>query len=197
MLTVLAVGCGRRTGVDDYKIEAHAADGAVVPAEVKLITLDQNAQVKPTLVCTLGYERIPLREDSVDLIVAEHVLEHIGTPGKTGCWFQMWGEFYRVLKPGGRVQFTCPYYSSVWAWADPTHTRAISEQTFLYLNQDAYRVGGSIPDFRPEFDFVLLEWGTSADEANPGVKAREGDKTYMHGTLAARKPLRPYWEQAT
>jgi len=35
-----------------------------------------------------------------------------------------------------KVTFVCPYYSSIRAWQDPTHKRAISEATFLYFDKD-------------------------------------------------------------
>ena len=54
---------------------------------------------------------------------------------------------------------------------------------------------GSIPDYRPPFDFVLTAWTLKPDESNADIRAREGDTTYCAGTLVARKPLRPYWER--
>jgi hypothetical protein len=97
------------------------------------------------------------------------------------------------MKPGAYVRFECPHSSSVWAWADPTHVRAINEYCFLYLNQDAYRSAGSaIPDYRPSFDFELVACEVIPDHTNPDVRAKE-PISFIRGTLRARKPLRPYW----
>lgn len=189
-LTVLDLGCGRRR--DDYALTARTPDGEV-PATFRVIRLDANPDVQPDLVCRLGAEPIPLDDDSVDLALAWHLLEHIGRQGETGEWFAFWQDLYRVLTPGGRMQFEVPLASSVWAWADPTHTRALNEYSFLYLNQDAYRCGGSIPDFRLVCDLPSVSFERVPDGANADVRAREAE-SYLRGTLVARKPFRPWWE---
>lgn len=197
-LNVLVVGCGEKQSLDDYQF---TLTGGAKADDVRLTTLDMNPGVTPDLVCTLGREPIALPDDSVHLIVALHVLEHVGAPGDADSWFGMWEEFYRVLKPGGAVQFECPYYSSLWAWADPTHVRAISEYTFLYLNQDAYRESGSaIPRFRVKADFAWASdedgkprYSLIPDYANTDVMARE-PVSHIRGMLAVRKPFKGWWE---
>jgi SAM-dependent methyltransferase len=189
-MTLLVVGCGRRQALSDYTPTRGGAP--LTEDEVDLVTLDTNPHVNPRLLCTLGRDPIDLADNSVDLCIALHVLEHIGPAGDATAWFYTFEEQYRVLKPNAMIQFECPYYSSVWAWADPTHVRAISEYSFLYLNQDAYTCGGSIPDFRPACDFVLASWETKAD-GNPEVVALEGTRSHIHGRLVARKPFNPYW----
>lgn len=192
-MTVLHLGCGRRKTAADIGMEFADSQGVKYDGTITWINLDGNPTVEPDVLCWLGRDRIDLPDDSVDLVIAMHVIEHIGEIGKTEAWFYFWEELYRVLKPNGRVQFECPYWNSVWAWADPTHVRAISEYTFLYLNQEAYKVGGSIPDYRPKFDFQLMDWQLRPD-CNPEVKERENG-SHINGILAARKPLNPYWER--
>lgn len=83
------------------------------------------------IVCNLGFEPIPLVDDSVDQFKAWDVLEHI--PGdlyykEGGRWhayyprIQLLREIHRCLRPGG----TFESYTPVWphpSWAqDPTHT---------------------------------------------------------------------------
>lgn len=194
LMRVLVLGCGRKQDPSAYGIRR---GGEPVPVEaMDFVTLDMNPSVDPHLLCTLGVDRINLDDNSVDHAIALHVIEHIGPAGDADRWFYFWSELYRVLKPGACVQFECPYYSSVWAWADPTHVRAISEYTFVYLNQDSYTFAGSaIPDFRPNCDFVLASWELKADQ-NPEVKAREGQTSHINGRLVARKPFQPYWGRA-
>jgi hypothetical protein len=196
VLTVLNLGCGRRRLASDYHVQTFDAGGKPVDVPVAWWHLDANPVVKPDLVCLLGRDPIPLPDNSVNLALAMHVLEHVGRQGETEAWFYFWQELYRVMQPSGRVQFECPHHTSVWAWADPTHSRAISREAFVYLNQDGYRHGGSIPDYRPPFDFVLTDWTLKPDATNPGIHDVEGETTYCAGTLVARKPLRPYWEDA-
>jgi predicted SAM-dependent methyltransferase len=44
-------------------------------------------------------------------------------------------EVYRILKVGGKIHIVCPHYNTGVAWQDPTHRRAITEQTFHYFNK--------------------------------------------------------------
>jgi len=192
-MTILHLGCGRKQTFAQIGLQLVKNGQPIETDGLTLINLDRLADVKPDIVCDVGKDRIDLPDDSVDVILALHVLEHIGRQGEMDEWFHAFEEMYRVLKPSGIIRFECPYYSSCWAWADPTHTRAISEYSFLYLNQDAYKeTGTAMPDYRPNFDFVLQDWFTKQD-CNPEVVAKEGDKSHIVGSLVARKPLQPYW----
>lgn len=195
---VLQLGCGRKQRLEQLPpIKCYSADGVEVFPPIRLINLDGMAHAGAHLTATLGVDPIALPSDSVDLMLATHVLEHIGRQGELEGWLQFWGEAYRVLTPGGRVQFLSPYFTSVWCWADPTHSRAINEFVFLYLNQDSYRVPAeqtAIPDYRPPCDFELQRWHLVADVTNAAVQRREG-RSHMEGALVARKPFRPYWEE--
>jgi SAM-dependent methyltransferase len=189
--TVLHLGCGRKKTLDALGLKLSMGDQPIDSARVKLVNLDRLADVEPDVLCELSTDRIDLPDDSVDACLALHVLEHIGRQGEIEGWFHFWAELYRVMKPNGFVRFECPHSDSVWAWADPTHVRAINEYAFLYLNQDAYRSPGSaIPDYRPKFDFVLAQHENIPDHTNP--ENRE-PVAFIRGTLFARKPFRPYW----
>ncbi len=194
---VLHLGCGRKQRLERLPAIVCRNDaGEVVQPPIRLINLDGMAHAGAHLTATLGRDAIALPDDSVDLVLAIHVLEHIGRQGELDAWFQFWGEAYRVLKPGGRLQFLSPYYTSVWCWADPTHSRAISREAFLYLNHDSYRVPPdrtAIPDYRPPCDFTVARMTVVAD-TNPDVRAREPQGSHLSGVLVARKPFTPYWE---
>jgi SAM-dependent methyltransferase len=189
--TLLHLGCGRKKTLEALGMKLAINGEPLDPNCVKMINLDRLPDVEPDVLCELATDRIDLPDDSIDAVLALHVLEHIGVQGEIKGWFHFWSELYRVMKPGGFVRFECPHSSSVWAWADPTHVRAINEYAFLYLNQDAYRSPGSaIPDYRPNFDFVLAQHENIPDHTNP--ENRE-PIAFIRGTLVARKPLTPYW----
>lgn len=190
--TILVLGCGRKQDPAYYGL--YRQDGSPVDVqEIDWITLDRDPWVQPHIVVELGVDPIPLPDDSVDFVIAMHVLEHIGQQGQTKEWFFFWEDLYRVLKPGGRLQFECPLASSVWAWADPTHSRAINEYVFLYFNQDAYRERQSaIPTYRVKADFVPLSYERRADAVNADVRKLE-EHSMLAGVLRARKPLKPWW----
>lgn len=85
----------------------------------------------------------PFAENSVDIIVANEVFEHVhhfqpGNLGKIHCMNEAW----RVLKPGGTLSFTVPSFFLVdgrgnpGAIADPTHCTMWSwDDQFFYSEQ--------------------------------------------------------------
>jgi len=184
-LTVLHLGCGRKGR--DLPLRPEYAD-----RPISVLSVDQDARLHPDIVAVLGVDPLPLPDESVDYAVAIHVLEHIGMQGETTEWFAFFEDLYRVLKPGGVLQFECPLWSSVWCWGDPTHTRAISEQAFVFFNQDAYRRAGSaISPYRIQCDFVLSDTERVPDP-HPDL-ARQERWSHLRGLLTARKPFRPWW----
>ena len=68
-------------------------------------------------------------DNSVDEIFCSHYIEH--TPDLVAFA----NELYRIMKVGATAEIWAPYYSSIRAWQDPTHLRAISENTFYYFNK--------------------------------------------------------------
>jgi len=192
-MNVLHVGCGRKRYDWPQLAEYVGLDSSQPAATVT--HLDADARLNPDLVCTLGVNPIPMADDSADVIVAWHILEHVGQQGKTDEWFFAFEEIYRVLKPGGWLYAESPYYTGIWAWSDPTHTRALSEHSFIFFAQDAYRCEGSMIspyrircDFRqyvmPRLPKGFLVYADPTDRRN----------TFLRFALQAIKPLKPWWE---
>jgi predicted SAM-dependent methyltransferase len=116
------------------------------------------------------------KDNSIDEIFCSHYVEH------TPDLIKFMDECYRILKPGNYVEgqpqvdgpkmtVFAPYYSSVRAWQDPTHKRAISEMTFLYFNK-GWRVQNKLNHYgiKSDFDFtygysVSPEWASKSEEA--------------------------------
>ena len=145
------------------------------------VTLDRDRSLGTDIVCNLGVDCIPIDSDICELVIAIHVLEHIGKFGETREWFQFWEEIYRVMKPDSMLQFESPKWNSVWAWADPSHVRVISPETFAFLDQNNYSDQQSIiSPFRIKCDMILTE-------------AHDLDANFFAGTLQARKPLKTWW----
>jgi hypothetical protein len=105
------------------------------------------------------------KDNSVDEIEISHYVEHIPHgDGYHDPFFQFFDEVYRILKPAefdpanpniptkGFVNIVSPYYSSMRAWQDPTHQRAISEASFLYLNKE-WRVNNLLDHYPVTCDF--------------------------------------------
>lgn len=115
----------------------------------------------------------PVADESVSEARALHYLEHIPTlcmccRDQPDPLLRTFDELYRILIPGGRVFIECPHATSLRAWQDPTHRRAISENTFAYASRkkrDEMRVGhyGVSCDFDSTWNFVTDEHGAIMD----------------------------------
>lgn len=122
-------------------------------------------------------------DNSVDEIECSNFVEHIPHGDSfNDPFYQFFDEIHRILKPAefdpnnpniptkGFARITCPYYSSMRAWQDPTHQRAISEASFLYLNKQ-WRIDNQLDhypvscDFDFSYSYLLMpEWQTRNQE---------------------------------
>jgi len=100
------------------------------------------------IVCDLEKFPWPFEDESVDEVFCSHYIEH------TPDLISFANELYRIMKVGAKAEIIAPYYSSIRAWQDPTHLRAISENTFLYFNQE-WRLLNRLDHYpiRADFDF--------------------------------------------
>lgn len=107
----------------------------------------------------------PIESNSADDIVCNHYVEHVTD------LMQFMNEVYRILKPGGKVKFVAPYYTSMRCWQDPTHKHAISESSFLYYNKE-WRTVNKLDHYPivADFDYTYgydmdSMWANRSDEA--------------------------------
>lgn len=129
-----------------------------------LKTLDFNGDHGVDIVHDLNVFPWPIEDNSCDEVHAYEVMEHLGQQGDFRRFFQDFSEIYRILKPDGLFCGTSPFWASAWAWGDPGHTRIISAESFIYLDQTEYRQVGTSPmtdyrfcwkgDFKREAMFV-------------------------------------------
>jgi SAM-dependent methyltransferase len=80
----------------------------------------------------------PFPDNEFDEIHAYEVLEHTGMQGDYHFFFAQFAELWRILRPDGFLCATVPMWDSVWAWADPGHTRVISKDTLSFLCPEHY-----------------------------------------------------------
>ena len=91
------------------------------------LTVDQEGG---DITCDLN-EGIPLPDNSVGVINASHVLEHLRDPIKS------MREIHRVLAHGGWAMIEVPSTDGRGAWQDPTHVSFWNEHSFwYYTNRD-------------------------------------------------------------
>ncbi|MCL5004199.1 MAG: methyltransferase domain-containing protein [Patescibacteria group bacterium] len=77
----------------------------------------------------------PFNDNEFDLVVAEHILEHLTD------LVSVVEEIYRVTKIGGRVEIICPHFSSADTFTDLTHQCFITSRSLDYFvpGSDLYK----------------------------------------------------------
>jgi len=100
--------------------------GGLFPRQGYLTIDQEDADIN----CDLN-EGIPLPDNSVGVLNASHVLEHLRDPIKS------MREIHRVLAHGGWAMIEVPSTDGRGAWQDPTHVSFWNEHSFwYYTNKD-------------------------------------------------------------
>jgi SAM-dependent methyltransferase len=104
----------------------HKRDGFVGVDRVRLDGVDVVWDVR---------QGLPSNDDTVDYIVADNLLEHIGPE-----FIDVMNDLHRVLKPGGRLTAIVPgVHAPAAAYADPTHVRYFVPETWDYFDGEHAR----------------------------------------------------------
>lgn len=129
-----------------------------------LVTLDLEARHCPDVVWDMNNLPLPFEDNAADEIHAYEVLEHQGRQGDWKFFFAQWADFWRILKHDGLFMGSVPLPDSPWAWGDPSHTRIVPKESFVFLNQPQYTAQVGITpmsDFRAyykaDFDVIHLQ----------------------------------------
>ena len=73
-------------------------------------------------------KKLPFKDNSVDKVVAYHVLEHVNN------LVELMKEIHRICKNDSIMKIRVPFYNSPGAYTDPTHVRFFSVDSFDYLD---------------------------------------------------------------
>ena len=141
------------------------------------LNVDVSDEFSPDIICALEYG-LPFRNDSIDEIIASHVIEHL--PDTIFIMNEIW----RVCKHNAIVNIIVPHQASTMAFADPTHKRVFNEESFKYFcsNGGHYWIHKS---YGIKCNFELVKQRTSRNR-------RFG---YVEVKLRALKGLGPTKEQ--
>ena len=85
------------------------------------VTIDHDPNCKPDYCLDIEKEDLPFPDNSVDEVIALHVLEHLGEG-----YFHVLQELYRVCKHGAMISIRVPHPKHETFLADPTHRRPIT-----------------------------------------------------------------------
>jgi SAM-dependent methyltransferase len=109
---------------EDWKIlEVGSGPNRLFPHST---TLDIYAGCKPDIQHDLNQTPYPIPDNSFDLVVCLHVLEHVQNLVSATT------ELHRILKPGGLLFVEVPYFTSVHYYTDPTHVHSFTSRAFDY-----------------------------------------------------------------
>ncbi|MEK7641696.1 MAG: hypothetical protein AAB365_01755 [Patescibacteria group bacterium] len=108
----------------------------------------------------------PFKDNSVKEINVAHYAEH------TKDLMKFMDEIYRICEDGAKVTIHGPYYTSIRCWQDPTHTRALSEATWLYY-QKGWREANKLSHYPIVCDYEVTNmvlyfnepWNQKSEEA--------------------------------
>ena len=107
-MRVLDLGCG-----------ANKRPGATGVDIVELPGVD--------VVWDLNRRQWPISDSSYDLIIMNHIIEHLEDPVATML------EVHRVAAPNAVVDIVTPHFSSANSWSDPTHRHHFAVAAFDYF----------------------------------------------------------------
>ena len=134
------------------------------------VNVDKFSYGEPDVVHDLEAAPWPFDDNSVDEVVANHVLEHLGA--RADDFFTVMRELYRVCKPDAKVFIAVPHPRHDHFIGDPTHVRIIdplvlslfskkncrhwqeigaaNSQLAMYLDVD-FEVLEAVPTLDPEY----------------------------------------------
>lgn len=95
------------------------------------INCDVSSEIDPDKIIDLE-KKLPFERDSIEEVLAEHVLEHITN------FIPLMHELHRICKDKSQIKIKVPFYSSWGQFNDPTHVRFFTPFTFNYFQKGTY-----------------------------------------------------------
>lgn len=96
------------------------------------VNIDKSMEFRPDIVWDLEKLPLPFKGDSIDEILAYHVLEHI-------CNFiPLMRELHRICMKDAVMRIKTPFYSAWGQYNDPTHVRSFTPFTFDNLSENYF-----------------------------------------------------------
>lgn len=130
-----------------------------------VINIDSDAEAKPDYVINIEKDLFPFEDNSVDSVIAHHILEHLGDG-----FFHCLKELYRVCKHDAIIDIRVPHPKHDTFLIDPTHKRPIYPHTLdmfskLRNNRDLENNGCETPlGFINNINLIVTEHTFVLDE---------------------------------
>lgn len=92
-----------------------------------MLNVDNEPFFKPDQIVDLSVFPWPWESDTVDAVLASHVIEHIPE------WQKFFSECVRILKPGGTLRIVVPHFNDIESMTEDGHLHVFSLMTFKHL----------------------------------------------------------------
>jgi len=99
------------------------------------VTCDYDPLTNPDYHFNLETDKFPFDTNSVEVVVAHHVFEHLGEG-----YFHCLKELYRVCKHGATIDVRVPHHRHDYFYDDPTHRRPITVGGLLLFSKKHNRL---------------------------------------------------------
>ena len=96
------------------------------------VNIDSSKEVNPDVVWNLEKTPLPFKDNEINFVLANHVMEHIEN------FIPLMHDLHRVCKPNSIIKIRTPFYSSWGQFNDPTHRRFFTLFTFEYFKKNNY-----------------------------------------------------------
>ena len=97
----------------------------------------------------------PFKGNSCEIILAYNIIEHLDNPTK------VMKELHRLLSFEGLLKIKVPHFSSCFLWADPTHKRGFSINTFDFWTNKFLTKDNWLADIKFEVVDKKIIWGAN------------------------------------
>lgn len=150
------------------------------------INIDYDEKSNPDYCLDIEKDKLPFEDNSVECVVAHHILEHLGEG-----YFHCLQELYRVCKNGAVIDIRVPHPRHDCYLADPTHRRPITPlglQLFSKKFNEHCRSTGGASSLLGEYfnvDFDIIEWSYIPEEAYR-IKLADKTKEYVEEYINER-----------
>lgn len=128
------------------------------------VTCDYDPLANPDYCFNLEEDPFPFEDNSVETVVAHHVLEHLGEG-----YFHCLKELYRVCRHGATIDIRVPHFRHEYYYDDPTHRRPITVggmRLFSKKHNQLCREQGAASSRLGDYfdvDFEVVDWSYVPD----------------------------------
>jgi ubiquinone/menaquinone biosynthesis C-methylase UbiE len=153
------------------------------------VTVDYDNSLNPDYCLNVEKDNLPFDDNSVDVIVAHHILEHLGEG-----YFHCLQEIYRVCKHGATIDIRVPHPRHDSFIADPTHRRPITplgmqlfSKKFNKLCREQNAASSQLGNFF-NVDFEILTWDYIPEDKYKTLLAGQ-PKEYVEEYISERNNI--------